>query len=265
MAKILVTGGTGALGRQLVQQLCYQGFDAGIITTRAHVDAPSGAKIYAGDLTLIETLKDAVEDAEIVIHCASNPKDSRRVDIDGTTNLLKCIGRRKVRHFVYVSIAGVDRSAYPYYQAKYEAELIIGASDLPWSVLRATQFHGFVLDRFIKPADLGNGSPMRVPAGLRFQPIDIKDVALQLQMLSMGEPLRSTITIAGPEILTLEEMARTFLAVQGRAEAVETEPANGLNDVFLSGGNVNPEWKGGRITWKDFLKGSTSGKLTRTW
>ena len=253
MAKILVTGGTGALGRPLVQQLCYQGLDVGIITTRDQVDLPSGAKIYAGDLTLIETLQEPVEDAEIVIHCASDPSNARSIDVVGTMNLLKSIDRRKMRHFVYVSIAGVDRSLYPYYQAKYEAERLVGASDVPWSVLRATQFHGFVLERFIKPADPGDGSPLIVGAGLKFQSIDVKDVALRLQTLAVGQPLRSSLTIGGPEILALEEMARTFLAVHGRPEIVETATASEVNDVFLSGGNVNPEWKGGRITWKEFL------------
>src|SRR5687767_9112191 len=118
MAEILVTGGTGTLGRQLVQQLTYQGFDVGILTTSHHVNLPSGAKIYPGDLAQGAGIKDAAEDARIVIHCASNARDAKAVDLDGTKNLLECVNRNALQHLIYVSIAGVDQSAYPYYQIK---------------------------------------------------------------------------------------------------------------------------------------------------
>lgn len=255
MAEILLTGGTGTLGRQLVQQLSYQGFDVGILTTRHHVDLPSGAKIYPGDLAQGPGIKDAIENARVVIHCATNPADAKTVDLEGTKNLLACINSDRLQHLVYVSIAGVDQSAYPYYQIKFEVEKMIKASDVPWSVLRATQFHDLVLNRLVKPFDTHDGSPMRIPKGIQFQSIDVKDVAYRLQTLAMGPVLRAVITIGGPEILTIEEMTRVYLRLQGRNDLVEPDDVRGeFYDLFRSGININAEWAWGRITWEKFLQ-----------
>ncbi len=255
MAEILVTGGTGTLGSQLVQQLCYQGLDVGIISTREHVDLPSGAKIYFGDLTKPSSIQNAVADASIVIHCASRPRDARTVDLQGTKNLLECIDRKRILHFIYVSIAGVDHSPYPYYRIKYEVEKIIQGSPIPWSVLRATQFHDLVLNRFIQPLDVGDGTPIRIPKEMRFQSIDVKEVALRLQQLAKSAPLRSTVTIGGPQILTIEEMTAIYLHVHGRDAAFFPEDIHGeLEDVFRSGINIDPEWATGKITWENFLR-----------
>lgn len=262
MAAILVTGGTGTLGSQLVQQLCYQGLDVGLITTRAHVDLPSGAKIYSGDLSHPSGIRNAVEDASVIIHCASKPLDARTVDLQGTKNLLECADRRKLRHFVYVSIAGVDRSQYPYYAIKHEVEKMVQASGVPWSVLRATQFHDLVLNRFIKPFDGGDGAPVSVPKGMRFQSIDVREVALRLQQLAMSAPLTSTETIGGPEILTIEEMMRIYLQVQGRDTALLPGDVNGERyDVFRSGINIDPQWTYGKITWENFLRNRVDAPL----
>lgn len=254
MAHILITGGTGTLGRQLVRQLCYQGLDVAIITTRQHVDLPSGAKIFVGDLTRPDSIRNAIREAAIIIHCASNPRDANRVDVEGTRNLLLAADAGTLQHLVYLSIAGVDQSTYPYYVAKFEAEKEIQASGFPWSILRATQFHDYVLHRVLEPADRRDGTPLRIPMGLRFQPVDVRDVALRLQNLAGGKPLRQTVTMGGPEILTPEQMARAYLTAQNRDEDVQPADAGGYFDVFRSGLNVNPQWAEGIITWETFLK-----------
>jgi uncharacterized protein YbjT (DUF2867 family) len=255
MAEILVTGGTGTLGRQIVQQFSYQGLDVGILTTNPqHVDLASGPKIYRGDLTQKESIRHATEQASIIIHCASDPRNLA-VDVGGTRNLLQSVDRSTLRHFIYVSIAGVDRSSYPYYQAKYEAEKIVQGFDLPWSVLRATQFHDLVWTRLIQPFDHNDGGPLRIPGGLKFQSIDVKDVAFRLQGLVMSHALRSTITIGGPEILTLEDMTSAYLVARRRSDRVEPHDIRGeFYDLFRSGININPEWKLGTITWENFLR-----------
>lgn len=255
MASILVTGGTGKLGRQVVRQLCYQGLDVGILTTRSNIDLSSGAKVYVGDLNDRAALSRAVEDARVVIHCASNPGDPQTVDRDGTKNLLQCVDRRQIQNFIYVSIAGVDKGDYPYYRVKYEVENIIRDSGLPWSVLRATQFHDLVLERLIKPFDKGDGTPLVIPGGMRFQSIDVRDVANRLQQLALGEPSRSTITIGGPEILSVEDMVRTYLHLQGRKDNVEPQLlTSDFYNLFRSGININPDWSAGMIAWERFLR-----------
>ncbi|HET9485909.1 MAG TPA: NAD(P)H-binding protein [Chryseosolibacter sp.] len=253
MAQILVTGGTGTLGRQIVQQFTYQGLDVGILTTRQHVDLASGAKVYRGDLIERESIRDAAEKASIIIHCASDRRNLA-VDVEGTRNLLQSVAKSTLRHFIYVSVAGADRSSYPYYQAKNEGEKIVQGFDLPWSVLRVTQFHDLVWTRLIKPFDHNDGSPLRIPGGLKLQSIDVKDVAVRLQGLAMTHALRSTITIGGPEILTLEAMTRAYLDAQRRDDGVAPDDISGeFYDLFRSGININPEWRMGKITWEDFL------------
>ncbi|HEX8038749.1 MAG TPA: NAD(P)H-binding protein, partial [Chryseosolibacter sp.] len=193
---------------------------------------------------------------------ASKPLDARTVDVQGTKNLLECVDRRKIRHFVYVSIAGVDRSRYPYYTIKYEVEKLVQASGVPWSVLRATQFHDLVLNRFIKPFDGGDGAPIRIPKGMRFQSIDVREVALRLQQLAMSAPLTSTETIGGPEILTIEEMTRIYLQAKGSDAGFLPDDVTGeLYDVFRSGINIDPQWTYGKITWENFLRNRVNAPL----
>jgi uncharacterized protein YbjT (DUF2867 family) len=253
MAHILVTGGTGTLGRQLIRQLSYQGFDVGILTTRPNVDLPSGARIFAGDLTRLDTIQHVVREATIIIHCASNPRDAHSVDVEGTRNLLAAADANRLQHLVYLSIAGIDHSPHPYYKAKLEAERMIKASALPWSILRATQFHDFVLHRLIESADHRDGSPLAIPGSLKFQSVDVKDVSWRLQNMAMGKPLHETVTMGGPGILTLEQMTRAYLGAQNRNEGVRSDDNGIYFEIFKSGMNVNPEWTDGKISWDTFL------------
>lgn len=262
MVHILVTGGTGTLGRQLVRQLCYQGFDVGILTRRKDVDLPSGAKVYAGDMTSVDTIREAVGSASVIIHCASNPRQPTE-DVEGTGNILRSIDRRVLRHLIYMSIAGIERSSYPYYRAKYEVEKMIQSSDIPWSVLRATQFHDLVLRRLIKPFDQGGGLPLRIPGGMRFQSVDISDVGNRLQQIAMTDCLRTTITICGPETLTIEEMAKIYLDVVGRNDKVEPAEIEGeLYDLFRTGVNISTARETGKIEWRDFLQSALQERPT---
>lgn len=254
MAHILITGGTGTLGRQLVRQLCYQGLDVGILTRRKDVDLPSGAKVYAGDITSVDTIREAVGNASVIVHCASNPRQPT-VDVEGTGNILQSIDRKAFRHFLYVSIAGVDRSRYPYYQAKHQVEKMVESSDVPWSVLRATQFHDLVLHRLIEPFDRGSGLSIKIPQGMRFQSVDVSDVANRLQQIAMSDCLRATITIGGPETLTIEDMVRTYLDVLGRNDDIEpTEVAGEFYDLFRSGVSATTISETGKIGWRGFLQ-----------
>ena len=145
-----------------------------------------------------EGLDEAVDGVEAVIHCASNPRDARRTDVEGTGRLLRAVERAGVSHFVYVSIVGVDRNPFPYYRVKLDAEGVVERSAVPWTILRATQFHGFVfgmlgaLDRvpFFMP----------VPAGFLFQPVDAGEVASRLVELALSEPAGRVGDMGGPEI-----------------------------------------------------------------
>jgi uncharacterized protein YbjT (DUF2867 family) len=103
---------------------------------------------------------------DAIVHCASDPSKARQTEIGGTENLLLA-ARADVPHVVYVSIVGVDRNPISYYQAKLAAERVIESSLLPWTILRATQFHEFLLGEYGSSSD----SPSRWrPRGSSFSP-----------------------------------------------------------------------------------------------
>ena len=257
MSTVLVTGGTGGLGREVTARLMGRGHRVRVLSHRAQPDTPPGVEVATGDLASGMGLREATAGVEAIVHCASNPKDPQPVDVAGTRALLEAAravgGPPQV---VYISIVGVDRSAYGYYQAKYQAEGLIEQSGLPWTVLRATQFHTLVHDRFIAPAvDASSPAEIVIPAGLRFQPVDIGDVAERLVALVEQGPARQVLEMGGPQTLTLEEMTDTYLWVRGVGANVRAAPAQGeLFEAFRSGINLVPAHAEGTITWEQYLR-----------
>ncbi|WP_404785905.1 SDR family oxidoreductase [Altericista sp. CCNU0014] len=122
ISNILVTGGIGALGSLVVD--CLQTADRNVqILSRSE---RSGA--VQGDLLTGQGLEQAVKGMDTIVHCASSPTNPRQVDVEGTKRLLRAA-----------------EQVYPYYAAKYEVEQTIEQASIPWTILRATQFHEFVL------------------------------------------------------------------------------------------------------------------------
>jgi len=259
--KILVTGGTGTLGRALVKKLVNAGNAVGVLTSREHPELPEGVTAYKGNLSDTGKLEGILRHVTTIIHCASNPRNADMVDIQGTEHLLRAVDKPALQHMIYVSIAGVDRSPYPYYKAKYEVEKMIMASGVPWSVVRATQFHDLVLNRLITPFDSGDGGLLKIPGEMRFQSIDTEDVAGYIFKKALNGPSASVETIAGPQLLNIREMVETYQSILGRTNQVEFVVDDvPFHNVFRSGLNVNPEWTGGRITWEEFLRKQLSSR-----
>lgn len=254
MSQILLTGGTGTLGKEIAQQLIAGRHDFKVLTSRNHSEEPKGVTLISGDITKKEILTASLKDTDIIIHCASNSQNHQEVDVIGTKNLLDSapVG---LSHFVYISIVGVDKSSFPYYQAKKEAEQLVMRSGLPWTIIRGTQFHDFVLQRFIKSFVPNGDEPLKIPLGLKFQSIDIKDVASTTVNISLKQPLNSIISLGGPEILTLEQMTESYLKLQGKNNIIETQPVEGsIHNLFRSGINLCPDYAYGKITWEEYLR-----------
>lgn len=252
MDNILITGGAGTLGREIIRQLNHNGRQISVITTKDDPGLPEGLNIIKGNILDIDSIKEAVADAAIIIHAASNPLNAQLVDMEGTQNILAYVNKNKLRHFIYISIAGVNKSDFPYYKIKYQVEQLIAAANIPFTILRATQFHEFVLYRMIKPYD--TGSSLVVPAGLKFQPIDISDVAGKVVSQVAGGANNETITIGGPQVLTIEEMARDYLKTLNRADELKTENMAGERfDMLRSGINLCEDHAFGTKTWQQFL------------
>lgn len=250
MDNILITGATGTLGKEIIKQIVGIG-RINTISTKENPGFAEQVNSIKADLADLKSLE-TVSAAEIIIHCASNPANAKIVDLKGTENLLTAVDKNKLKHFIYVSIAGVDKSQFPYYTIKQATEQMVIASGIPFTILRATQFHDFVLNRMIKPFD--SGTDLKVPAELKFQSIDIKEVAGKINQLIIDGPVNEVITIGGPEILTIEEMSAAYLKTLGRTDPVKTEMMPGERfDMLRSGVNLCKEHTFGKITWQQYL------------
>jgi uncharacterized protein YbjT (DUF2867 family) len=254
MGKILVTGGTGTLGKEVVKKLLDEKQSVAVLSSKNNPEVPQAVEVLKGDLTNKESLPKALSEAEIVIHCASNPHNPGAEDIEGTKNLLSVLDKNHLRHFIYISIVGVDKSNYPYYVAKYETEKVIAGAGFPFSVLRATQFHDLVLYRLIYPADKNNDTVITIPANMRFQSIDVKEVAAKVCDLVEQKPKGEVLSIGGPEILTLEEMAESYLNVFGKKKQISLNVQDASFVSFKSGVNLCPEYNFGKVTWMKYLQ-----------
>jgi len=254
MPGILITGGTGRLGRALTTRLLQLGYEPFVLSSKQNSLLPPGVKVVYGDLTDASSLQN-LKDHELIIHCASNPLHFKSVDVDGTKNLLHALKGGRTKHFIYVSIVGVDKSNNPYYLAKHRAESLVINSGIEWTILRATQFHDFVLNMFIKPFHNRESSTIQIPAGLRFQSVDIGDVVSQLIEVMQAPPTKSIKSIVGPETLTIEEMAERYIDVLGSNSRISTKLLeDGLYSLFRSGANLGSGETTGKISWRSFLE-----------
>ena len=257
--QILITGGTGSLGQQVSRLLMECGYNTTILSTRDKPGIRYFNSIKKGNLNDPESLDRALNGIDTIIHCASNSGDYIMTDIEGTVNLLKAAVREDIRHLIYISIAGVDKSQFPYYKAKLKAEQFIMKSVTPWSVIRATQFHDFVLNRLIKVFDKGRGSILTIPSGMRFQSIDAGEVAEKIVNRFKSGPSFKTEITGGPMIMEFEKMTRVYLDKLGRDDKIQImDFDNDLYRLFSSGVNLCPEFNAGKRTWEEYLNRKTS-------
>lgn len=252
--RVLVTGGAGHLGTRVVPRLAARGHDVRLLTHSGR--RVVGAHPAGGDLATGEGLEAALEGAECVLHLASSPgRDSERVDVEGTRRLVEAAGRAGVRHLCYVSITGVNRLPhYRYYRHKLEAEHLVQAGAVPWSIVRATQFHGF-LDGLLRQA--AGRAVMVIPRGFRLQPIEVGEVASRLVEAVDRGPLPAVVELGGPQVLTSEALAAAWRAAQGVRKPLLALPLPGRTAAgFRAGAMTCPEQAVGRVTWSQWLAGA---------
>ncbi|HZC18561.1 MAG TPA: NAD(P)H-binding protein, partial [Rubrobacteraceae bacterium] len=189
---------------------------------------------------------------DVVVHCASSPRKTRQMDVEGTKRLLRAAGRAGVSHVVFISIVGVDRNPYfPYYRLKLEVERIVERSPVPWTILRATQFHEFVLGliRFLDRIPV-----MMIPKGFLLQPIETGEVADRLVELALLAPTGRAPDVGGPEVRTAVELARAYFeAVGRRCRVVEVPLPSKTARAFREGAQLCPDQRYGKIWWEEFL------------
>ena len=247
--EVLVTGGTGRLGRVLVPELRDAGHRVRQMSRRGA--GPGGIR---GNLATGRDLGSALAGAEVVVHAASDPRgDPWEVDVAGARRLVEAVDRSRLRHLVHVSIVGVDRVPLGYYRAKYATEQVLLASGLPITVARITQFHQFV-DELLETARRGRLVP--VPMGWRVRPVDVADAAAHLTGLVAAGPAGGVVEFSGPEELSVVDLTRTWAAVRAPAARVLGTPVPGrLGSVLRDGGALPVRGEHGRRTWAEYLLG----------
>lgn len=236
MTLILVTGGTGTLGRAVVRKLTEAGRPVRVLSRHGHA---------VGDLVTGQGLAPALSDVDIVIHLATTLRGGR--DVTATRNLVAAA--KHVRHLVFVSIVGIDRIPIGYYKGKLAAERVV--EEVPHTILRATQFHDLVRKLLAGAAKL---PVMPLPA-ISAQPVDVRDVAARLVQLAEDAPRGRAPDYGGPEVLTLDALATEYLrAVHRRRARLPLRFPGKAFRGYREGANLVPSGSpAGTITFAEYL------------
>jgi uncharacterized protein YbjT (DUF2867 family) len=244
---ILLTGGTGTLGRLVVPLLRDAGYDVRVLSRHSH-EPGDGVEYVTGDLLKDEGIESAVDGAEIILHLAGGPKG----DDEATRNLVRAASRAGVQHLVHISVIGADRVPLGYFRSKLGAERAVADSGVPWTTLRAAQFHDLVLTVVQKMAKL---PVVPVPGGLRFQPVDSGEVAARLVELTLGKPAGLVPDLAGPKVYGMAELVRGYLQARGKRRLMMPIRMPGkAGRAYRAGENLSREGASvGQRTWEDFL------------
>jgi uncharacterized protein YbjT (DUF2867 family) len=254
-APILVTGGTGILGRHVVSLLREAGHEIRVLSRR-HNPSVQGIEFVAGDLAKGDGIERAVQGAEMVLHLAGTSKG----DDVKAQHLVRAALRVGRPHLVYISVVGadripivsaVDRAMFGYFGSKHAAERIFAESSLPWTTVRATQFHDPIL---MTARQMSRMPVIPVPSGFRFQPIDIAEVAARLVELALGNPAGRVPDMAGPRVYPMKDLVRSYLKAHRKHRALLSLKLPGkAARAFRDGANLASDRAVGLRTWEDFL------------
>jgi uncharacterized protein YbjT (DUF2867 family) len=244
---VLVTGGTGRLGRFVVARLVEAGQDVRVLARRQRDTQPEVA-FFTGDLRQGEGIDRAVRGAGVIINCAT----STRGDADVTANLVTAAAKAGSPHFVQPSIVGIDAIAqWGYVKTKLKVERIVEDCGLPWTILRVTQFFNYCFENSRKLARFPLAAP--IPRGCRVQPVDSREVAARLVELALGGPAGRAPDMSGPEVSSWEILFRSYLAATGQRKLVVPMPLPGSKAMRNGALLPPPLHTEGARTWDQFL------------
>ncbi|MBO0772142.1 MAG: NAD(P)H-binding protein [Actinobacteria bacterium] len=249
---ILVTGGTGTLGRPVVQRLRDAGASVTVLSRHPR-DAADGIRYTAGDLSTGEGVGAATRGAEVIVHCAGSSKG----DEQKTRTLVGAA--RDARHIVLVSVVGADRvpqvsaidkALFGYFGMKLATEQVVEQSGIGWTTLRATQFHDLIL---MVAKGMARLPVIPVPAG-RFQPVEAAEVGERMAELALGEPSGLVPDMAGPKIYPTAELISSYLSAVGKRRPLVALPLPGqAAKAVRAGAVIAPDRAVGKRTWEEFL------------
>jgi uncharacterized protein YbjT (DUF2867 family) len=226
------------------------------VLSRSSRAGAEGVEFVRGDLATGEGINAAVEGTEIIVHCAGSSKG----DEEKALNLVRAASRAGARHLLNISVVGteripvessIDRAMFGYFASKLAAEHMVAHSGLPWTTLRAAQFHDLIL---LVAQQLARLPLIPLPAGFQFQPIDAGEVAARLAELALGEPAGLVPDIAGPKVYSAAELLRSYLRASHHNRLIIPVWLPGKAARAIRGGaNLAPSRAVGQRSWEEFL------------
>lgn len=242
--KVAVAGGTGQVGRHVVEVARERGHDVVVLARSAGVDLRSGtgvADVLGG--------ADAIVDV-VGVTTTSRSKGARF--FEETTRVLETAAREAgTGHRVLLSIVGIDDIDTGYYGAKLIQERAVAAGDVPWTILRATQFHEFAEQMF----ERGSVGPLHLAMRMRTQPVAAREVAERLLDLVEAGPAGRVADLAGPREESLVEMIRAYARLRGVRGSIPAFSLPGTWGRALRGGKAlpGPDATLGRQTFGEWI------------
>jgi uncharacterized protein YbjT (DUF2867 family) len=256
--RLLVTGGTGTAGKEVVRRAVARGHDVVVLSRQPAGEAEAGVTRVQGDLTDSDSLPGALAGIDTVIDCANkNTLSGRRaLQFFGAEihNVLAAGASAGLSRYVLLSIVGIDRFPFPYYAAKLAQERVLNeaatAAGISYAIVRTTQFHDFAAQSLAR-ASLG---PVAFVPAMKAQPVDVAEVASHLLAVAESDTIGQAAELAGPLPETVTDMARKLIAHRGLRRRIVALPlppaaarANRARVLIPHGGQR------GRITFADWL------------
>lgn len=198
--RIAVAGGSGAVGAMVVADARSRGHEVRVLARSEGVDLRGGA---GPDLEGTDAVIDVL---------STTGRDAASFFEETTRTLCAAEQRAGVAHHLALSIVGIDRAPHGYYAGKLAQEQAVATSGVPWTVLRATQFHEFA-EQMLTRARLG---PLQLAPRMRTQPIAAREVAARLVDLAERAPAGRAPDLAGPREEWLPRMVRACALAHGR-------------------------------------------------
>jgi len=246
---VAVVGGAGTIGAPVVTALLDRGVAVRVLT-RSEAGVAAGAEHRRVDLTSGDGPAAALAGADAVVDAVNSLRAPKKTLVEGTARLLEAGAAAGVGHHLTISIVGIEHIPSSYYRDKIAQERAVEGGPVPWSILRATQFHQFLDLLFGRAARFG----LRPTGAGQLQPIDPLVVGGRVADAVLAGPAGRLPDIAGPQIATISELSRAWATARGRRRLPLRIPSVGkAGKAFAAGGLCAPDGAAGGAYFEEWL------------